>query len=102
MDARDRITVLGTLLVEFDQEIDRLDRAVFEAAHGLTGGGSGMDVQRDRAMSPDFQPAVKTERDRKMLQRNALAGLLGFQCRGQHDLSPRDYLVQKDGTLEPR
>lgn len=93
--------VLGTILVDFDKVIDDLDRSVFETAYGLPGSGS-LDGQRDCAMSPDFQPPIKIQRDQKMIQRNAVAALLGLQLRKPHDFSARDYVVQKDGTLEPR
>lgn len=90
---------MGEILCDLDLEIDGLDRRVFDAAHIV---GHNLDRQRDRAMSPDFQPPIKQQRDRKMNQRNVVARLLGFGPRQPHDLSERDYVVQPDGALVPK
>lgn len=91
--------ILGSILVDFDQTINDLDRMVFEEAHCL---GDNLDTQREHAMSSEFQSSTKCQRDQKMEQRNLIARLLGFQPRTPHDMSPRDYVVRADGLPMPR
>lgn len=92
--------LLGEVLVYFDELINGLDLAVFEAAHFY--GIGNLDNQLRRAMDPAFRAPVKAERDRKMEQRNFIAKLLGFGPRHPHDMSPRDYVVAQNGLLVPR
>ena len=97
---REHNKTLCEIMVDFDEEIDVLDRRVFEAANYA--GVGDFDAQRTHAMSPDFQPPIKQIRDRKMAHRNFLAQMLGFKPRTPHDLSPRDYIIVSDGVLVPR
>lgn len=84
-------------LLRFDESIDLLDRAVFEAAH--YSGVGNLDAQRDRATSNDFQPPVKRQRDEVMGMRNTLAQMLGFAARLAHSFAPRDYEATSTGYL---
>ncbi|MBI3255899.1 MAG: hypothetical protein HYZ63_02915 [Candidatus Andersenbacteria bacterium] len=92
--------LLGEVLVSFDELVNGLDRAVFETAYHS--GVGNLEAQKAHAVDPAFQPPIKTERDRKMEQRNLIAKLLGFAVRQPHDLSPRDYVPAQDGLLVPR
>ncbi|MEX1997468.1 MAG: hypothetical protein WEA04_02200 [Candidatus Andersenbacteria bacterium] len=92
--------LLGEVLIYFDEIVNGLDHAVFEAAYHRDVGD--LEDQRRYAVDPVFQAPVKVERDGKMEQRNLIAKLLGFAPRQPHDLSPRDYVVAQDGLLVPR
>jgi len=93
--------LLGKLLVDLDQSVDKLDRAVFDAAYGSIQLGAGLDAQRDRAMSEEFQPPVKTQRNRVLEQRNCVARILGFPEHRAHDFAPRGYVVESGEFLRP-
>lgn len=80
---------LWNALQLLDILINRLDREVFDAV--FLESDWDLDRQRVRAMSPDFQPPIKTYRDDMMAKRNSLAHMLGMNERLPHDLSPRDY-----------
>src|SRR3989344_4700383 len=88
---------LHKVLLQFDEAINVLDTAVFEAAH-YDGIGS-LDAQRDRAMSANFQLPIKSKRDAVMEIRNSFAQMLGFRAREAHDTTPRDYRATPLGYL---
>lgn len=71
--------LLGEVLVYFDEVVNGLDRAVFEAAYHQ--GVEDLEDQRRHAVDPAFQSLIKVERDRKMEHRNLIAKLLGFESR---------------------
>ncbi len=87
---------LCRILLQFDESINVLDTAVFEAAcHS----DESLDAQRDRAMSESFQPPVKSQRDEVMVWRNRTARMLGFCERRPNDFTPRDYDASPTGYL---